>query len=97
MNALIELLILIIVAALSGGFAQALFGIRRSNILVSIGIGLIGAYIGTYLAQWLSFPRILVVPIGSSNIEIVWAFFGSLVLVFIINLVEGVHSPPRRR
>ena len=96
-DTLIQLAIMLIIAGVCGGIAQAMLGMRRSNFLVSIGIGIIGAYLGTYLAQYFGWPRILALPIGSSSIELVWAITGSLLLVFIISLINDARRSTRRR
>jgi uncharacterized membrane protein YeaQ/YmgE (transglycosylase-associated protein family) len=52
--------------------------------------------LGTYLAQYFGWPRILALPVGSSSIELVWAITGSLLLVFIISLINDARRSTRR-
>lgn len=91
---LLELVIILIVAGICGGVAQALLGLGRSNFLFSIIIGVIGAYLGTLLAQQFGWSGILPLTIGNSSLDLGWAFLGSLLLVFVLSLLNGVR---RRR
>ncbi len=91
MDALIQLVVILVIAALCGGIAQAIFGMRRSNFLVSMVIGVIGAYLGAYLAQQFGWPDIVRLSVGSSSIELMWSLAGSIVLVFVLSLINGAR------
>lgn len=97
MDPLIEFVIILIIAGICGAAAQALLGVRRNNFLVSMVIGVIGAYIGTYLAQRYGWPSFLMLPIGPSNFDIVWALGGSLLLVFVLSLINDTRRRSSRR
>lgn len=97
MDMLIQFVIILIIAGICGGIAQAIFGMQRTNFLISMAIGVMGAYLGTYLAQRFGWPSILLLPIGTMSIELVWAMAGSLLLVFVLSLLNGARPPSRRR
>lgn len=97
MDALIELGVILIIAGICGAFAQALLGMPRNNFLVSMVIGVVGAYLGSYLAQRYNWPSILVLPIGTSRFEIAWAFVGSLLLVFVLSILNDIRRRSSRR
>ncbi len=90
---IVELVIILIVAGICGGIAQAMLGQRRRNFLLSIIIGVIGAYVGTLLVRQFGWSNILPLTIGDSSIDLGWAFVGSLLLVFLLSMV----TRPRRR
>lgn len=97
MDALINLVLMLIVAGICGAVAQALFGFRRTNFLVSILIGVLGAYIGTFIAARLGLPSLLNFSLAGSSIDIVWAILGSALLLFAYNLFENARRRPIRR
>jgi uncharacterized membrane protein YeaQ/YmgE (transglycosylase-associated protein family) len=73
---LMEFLILLLVAALCGAFAQAITGYSTGGCLVSIALGFIGALIGIWLARLAGLPKILVIDVGGTSIPIVWTILG---------------------
>ena len=89
---LLELLVLLVVAGIAGAIAELLVGFSPGGFLVSIIIGIIGAYVGTWLAGRLGLPPILTININGRVFPLVWAIVGSLVLVVALSLLRG----PRR-
>jgi uncharacterized membrane protein YeaQ/YmgE (transglycosylase-associated protein family) len=94
---LLELLVLLVIAGIAGAIAEFLIGFSPGGFLVSIIIGVIGAFIGTWLARQLNLPSVLPIRIGSQTIELVWAVLGSIVLVAILALVRGPRRYARPR
>ena len=45
-----EIIILLIIAGITGGIGRSLVGFKRGGCIISIVVGFIGAYIGTILA-----------------------------------------------
>ncbi|HEX6287691.1 MAG TPA: hypothetical protein VFZ66_00800 [Herpetosiphonaceae bacterium] len=101
MDTLIGLLILLVIAGICGVIAEWIVGFSPGGFIVSIIVGLIGAYLGGWLAGRLGLPPILSVAALLPNInaalsfDIVWAILGSILLLLIISLVRG--SGRRRR
>src|SRR5262245_58408633 len=89
---LLELVVLLVVAGIAGAIAEFLVGFSPGGFLVAIIIGLVGAYIGTWLAARLGLPPILTININGRVFPLVWAIVGSLVLVAALSLLRG----PRR-
>ena len=54
---LLELLFLLLIAAIAGGLGQALSGYSLGGCLISIVVGFIGAFLGLGLARWLALPE----------------------------------------
>jgi len=86
---IIELLILLVIAGICGAIAEMIVGFSPGGFVVSIIIGVIGAYLGTVLAGQLNLPAFLPVTIGGQTIEIVWAILGSILLLLVISLFRG--------
>ena len=89
---LLELLVLLVIAGIAGAIAEFLIGFSPGGFLVSVIIGVLGAYLGTWLARRIGLPEILTITIGDQTFPIVWAIIGSLVLVGVLSLLRG----PRR-
>jgi uncharacterized membrane protein YeaQ/YmgE (transglycosylase-associated protein family) len=89
---LLELIVLLVIAGIAGAIAEFLVGFSPGGFLVSIIIGVIGAYIGSWLAGQLRLPPILTININGHTFPLIWAIIGSLVLVAVLSLLRG----PRR-
>ena len=89
---LLELVVLLIIAGIAGAIAEFLVGFSPGGFLVSVIIGVIGAYIGTFLAQRLGLPPLLTIAINNQTFPVVWAIIGSLILVAVLSMLRG----PRR-
>ncbi|HYF29993.1 MAG TPA: hypothetical protein VD993_02635 [Chitinophagaceae bacterium] len=87
---LLELLVLLLIAAICGGIGQSLAGYSLGGCLVSIVVGFIGAYIGLWIAGRFDLPRIFEINIGGKTFPVVWAIIGSLVFTLIVGLLRRV-------
>lgn len=83
---LIELLVLLIVAAVCGAIGQALAGFSRGGCFASIALGFIGALIGTWLARTLALPEIFTIRIDTVDFPIVWSIAGAALFVAVLGL-----------
>lgn len=84
-----EFLVLLLVAAICGGVAQAIVGFNRRGCLVSAGMGFLGALIGTWLARALGLPEIFMINLGGVAFPIVWSIIGAIVLALAVGLLTG--------
>ena len=91
---ILQLLILLVIAGICGAIAELVVGFSPGGFVVSIIIGVIGAYLGHLLAESLDLPQFLTVRVGNQPIEIIWAILGSIVLLLVISLFR---SSSRRR
>ena len=106
---LIEVLIFLVIAGICGVIAEWIVGFSPGGFLTSIMVGLVGAYIGSWLAQQLGFPPILqtssIIPqtadqqiiVTNFSFDIVWSILGSIVLLLAIMAVRGFGRGGRRR
>jgi uncharacterized membrane protein YeaQ/YmgE (transglycosylase-associated protein family) len=79
-------LILLLVAAICGVIAKAIVGFYPGGLLASIGIGFMGAFIGTWLARALHLPSLLTVQVAGTPIEIFWTVLGAILLLLVVML-----------
>ncbi|MEO8399845.1 MAG: GlsB/YeaQ/YmgE family stress response membrane protein [Ignavibacteriaceae bacterium] len=87
-----EILILLLIAGICGGLAQALVGYSGGGCFLSIAIGFIGALIGSWLARKFALPDFFEVTVGGNTFPVVWSIIGGVVFTAILNLLS-----PRRR
>ena len=85
---ILELLLLLVIAALCGGIGQALIGYSTGGCLVSIAIGVIGAYLGVWIAREFGLPILLPITLGDQAFPIIWSIVGSAVLAALLGLVR---------
>lgn len=87
-----ELIILLIIAGITGSIGQALSGFSRGGCFLSIVVGFIGALIGTWISDKIKLPELFVIKIGDVSFPVVWAIIGAVVFTSILNLIT-----PRRK
>jgi len=84
----IELLVLLLIAGICGAVGQAISGYTLGGLLVSVGLGFIGALIGLWMARGLKLYEPLMLKVGSSEFPVVWSIVGSTVFVILIALIR---------
>ncbi len=98
---LVELLVLLIIAGIAGVIAEFVVGFSPGGFLVSIGVGVLGAFIGTWLARQLGLPEFFTLTIGNQPFPIVWSILGSILLLAVLSVVRrprrSYRAPSRRR
>lgn len=99
---LLELLVLLLVAGIAGAIAEFVVGFSPGGFLVSIIVGVFGAFIGTWLARQLGLPEFLTITIGDQPFPIVWSILGSIVLLAALSMLRRpgrrfYRGPARRR
>jgi len=92
---LIEFLLLLLVAAICGALGQALVGYSVGGCLVSIVVGLIGAYVGTWAATQLGLPELFTLNVGGKNFPILWSIIGSAIFSAVLGLINRTISGRR--
>ncbi|RPI65130.1 MAG: GlsB/YeaQ/YmgE family stress response membrane protein [Ignavibacteriales bacterium] len=85
---LIEFLLLLLIAGITGSLGQALTGFSRGGCLVSIVVGFIGALLGTWIARKLNLSEIFVINFGDISFPVVWAIIGAVVFTGILSLLS---------
>lgn len=83
---LTTILILVVIAAVCGAIGRAIAGGSRGGLIVSIALGFVGAFLGSWLAGRLGLPEPFVINVGGHPFPILWAIIGSALFVAIIHL-----------
>lgn len=86
---LIGFIILLIIAAIAGSIGQALVGYSYGGCLVSAFVGLIGAFIGLWLARQFGLPELLPLTVDGETFPVVWSVVGSAALSLLLGLMRG--------
>ena len=84
---LVELLVLLLIAGICGAVGKSIVGYMPGGFLVSIGVGFVGALIGTWLARLVGLPELFAINIGGTTFPIVWSILGSVVFVALVGLL----------
>jgi uncharacterized membrane protein YeaQ/YmgE (transglycosylase-associated protein family) len=83
---ILELLILLVIAAICGAIGQAIAGYSLGGMVITTIVGFIGALLGTWMARAIGLPELLMVNVGGQPFPIVWAILGSAVFTAIVAL-----------
>lgn len=94
---LVEAIVWLIVAAICGSIGSAIVGYSAGGLLASMGVGLIGAVIGTWVARFLGLPALLVFTYNDVSVDLLWTILGSIILVGFVALIRrGTRRRYRR-
>jgi uncharacterized membrane protein YeaQ/YmgE (transglycosylase-associated protein family) len=83
----LSFVILLIVAGLAGALGQAVAGFSYGGCIISILVGFVGAFIGTWIARQFGLPTFYVIQIGGERFPIVWAIVGAAILSAVLGLL----------
>jgi uncharacterized membrane protein YeaQ/YmgE (transglycosylase-associated protein family) len=84
---LLELVLYLVIAGVCGAIARAVVGGTGRGFIVSVLLGFVGAFFGTWLAHQLHWPPIFVITVDGHPFPIVWSIVGGIVLVAIAHLL----------
>lgn len=84
---LLDFLVLLLIAAITGSLGQAMAGYSLGGCLISAIVGFIGALLGLWLARQLGLPEVLTVNVGGEPFPILWSIIGSAIFAAIIGLL----------
>ena len=83
---LVELVLLVVIAAICGGIGNAIAGGIRGGILLSTVLGFVGAIVGPWLAGQLRLPEPFMISISGHPFPVLWSIIGAAVVVAIMHL-----------
>lgn len=86
---LFGLLLLVLIAAISGVISQAIAGFSMGGWIVSILVGLVGAYLGWWIAITLELPPLFQVAIEGRNFPVIWSIVGGVIFVSVLSFFSG--------
>ncbi len=84
-----DLLIILIIALITGSIGARLGGASWLGCLGTIFIGLIGSYVGSFIATKLHLPVIFALNVGGHSFPIIWSIVGAIVCVALLNIIGG--------
>ncbi len=85
----VSLIILFVIAAITGSVGARIAGRRMDGCLTSIALGFVGALLGRWLAERLD----LGTGPTFNDFPILWAVIGSALFVALVNLISGRGGP----
>ncbi len=88
----IDLILLLIVAAITGSIGKAITGFSRGGCIVNIVVGFIGAAIGTWIAREMKLPELFILDIGNKSFPVIWAIIGAVVFTAVLSLFSSKRS-----
>lgn len=88
----LEFILLLVIAGVCGAVGQAIAGYSRGGLLAAVGVGFIGALLGTWVARLLDLPEIFAVRLGNTAFPIIWSIAGSTLFVALISLLARGRS-----
>jgi len=83
----IELIVFLVIAGVCGAVARALVGGTGGGFVISVLLGFLGAFVGTWIAHFFRLPELLEVDIGRQPFPVAWSILGALVLVAIAHVL----------
>jgi uncharacterized membrane protein YeaQ/YmgE (transglycosylase-associated protein family) len=84
---LLELIVYLVIAGVCGAIARGFAGGTGRGFFVSVLLGFVGAFVGTWIARQAHLPQVFVVAIGGHPFPIVWSIVGGIVLVAIAHVL----------
>lgn len=87
---LLEFLLLLLIAAICGGLGQVLVGYTPGGFLVAMVVGIIGAYIGIWVANEFDLPVLFALNLGGQSFPIIWSIIGSAIFAVILSLLNKI-------
>jgi uncharacterized membrane protein YeaQ/YmgE (transglycosylase-associated protein family) len=78
---LLEFVVYLVIAGICGAVARAIAGGTGGGFVISVLLGFLGAFVGTWLARLLHLPAFFVVAVSGHAFPIVWSVIGGMVLV----------------
>jgi uncharacterized membrane protein YeaQ/YmgE (transglycosylase-associated protein family) len=84
----VEFIVLLVIAGICGAIGQAITGFSRGGLFAAIGIGFVGALLGSFISRALGLPELLAVNIGGTSFPIVWSILGAALFVALLALIS---------
>ena len=77
---LFEFVIYLVIAGVCGAIARSIAGGTGGGFIVSVLLGFLGAFVGTWIARMVHLPVLVVVDIAGHPFPIIWSIIGGFVL-----------------
>jgi len=79
---IVEFIILVLVAGVLGAVTQSLFGFKVGGFFISVILGFVGGWFGTWIAEQLNLPPIVSIHIQGvdGGFPVIWSIAGCLII-----------------
>ena len=77
----LEFIVYVVIAGVCGTIARVVAGGTAGGFIVSILLGFVGAFLGTWIERGLHLPALFVVTIHHHPFPILWSILGGILLV----------------
>jgi uncharacterized membrane protein YeaQ/YmgE (transglycosylase-associated protein family) len=94
---ILEIVILLVIAAVCGSLGQAIAGYSLGGCLVSAVVGFIGALLGLWLARQFGLPEFFAISIGGQTFPVVWSIIGSTLFAVVVGMLTRRRTVVVRR
>jgi uncharacterized membrane protein YeaQ/YmgE (transglycosylase-associated protein family) len=85
----VQLLILLVIVGICGAIAEWIVGYNPGGLLLSVIVGVIGAYLGSWLGSLVPFLELpLTIVVGTVTFNLIWAIVGSILLLLLLYLMR---------
>jgi len=84
---ILEIVILLVLAAVCGFLAQIIAGYSRGGVIVAMVIGFIGAAFGLWMARTLNLPEPFALTIGEVQFPVIWSIIGATLFMAVVGLL----------
>lgn len=95
----LDFIVYVIIAGVCGATARAFAGGSGGGFVISVLVGFLGAFFGTWLARIVHLPALAVVTIDGHPFPIVWSIAGGFALVVLAHALIRPRptflGPPR--
>src|SRR5919206_2689589 len=78
---LTQIVVWLVIALICGAVAEALLGYSHIGLLSATALGLLGALVGTWLANLLRLPDLLTISIFGVQAELLWCTVGAVLVI----------------
>ncbi len=85
---LLEIVLLLAIAAICGALGQALVGYSVGGCLTSIIVGVVGAYLGLWAARSFDLPTFFALNVGGNTFPVIWSILGAAVFSAVLGLLN---------
>ena len=92
-----EILVLVVMAAVLGVLSQRVLGTKLGGLIVSIVLGIIGAFVGRMIGHHIPMTIRFNLEIGDARFPVLWSLFGALVTTFLVGLVAKSASKREKK
>ncbi len=86
---LTQLLVWLVVALVSGGIAEVVFGYSHVGLLSATVLGMFGALLGSWASDRLGLPSLLTLSLFGIQVDLVWCTLGSIAVIAFLQSIRA--------